>query len=110
MKNNFRDFLEIGKQEEAGGKDFKRSPFNSSISYRLGRLSYRYNNCPKKQILIEELTCFFEEQQNSFLPNYVVLSLRLKYSHKLLKKVMLQLGYRIPVKPNCNRLIAWRVD
>lgn len=106
-KNEVLDFYQMGIEDERDhGKKFVTDIFNLSPMYRIGRLTERYKNCPKKTKLLTEL--LFEFEKHEFFPNLIDIFLDGKYSHRLLKKVLFELGYRIPASPQCAHFHAWR--
>lgn len=80
---------------------------NLSIFYRLGFLYANSTNKPKRRKLIRELQREFSFY-NVELPNLVDICLKEHYSHRLLKTTMDEIGYRIPVRPQCSGFHAWR--
>lgn len=82
---------------------------NLSVFYRLGLIYKKSENRPKTQSLIWELYKEFSFC-TSPLPNSYVIRLSGTYSHRLLKKIMKKIGYRISPKPNCSNFHAWRIN
>ena len=108
MENVAFTFYLMGQDDERKhGKKFISNIANLAPLYRLGRHKERYANCPQKSKLITELV--FEFEKHEFFPNLVDIFLDGKYSHRLLKKMMEELGYRIPASPDCAHFHAWRI-
>lgn len=112
MENVVSSFFQKGIDDEVKyGKKFTSSTLELYPMYRLGRLEERYKNCPTKKQLLEELSEQLEKYD--FSPNIIGLYVRNKYSHRLLRRVLLAMGYRIPSFPVVlipNRFFhAWRI-
>ena len=97
MQNVEYYFYKLGKIDERLNRKCVNGEYEISITYRLGRLTQRYSNCPTKLQLIHELYREFSYYEfNGSLPNLVVLCLDGHYSHRLLKTIVQGLGYRVP--------------
>ena len=101
-------FYELGQQDSLKFKRHVKATVeaDNSCFYRLGVLSVRYENCPTRLALVKELCREFSFY--SELPNLAVITLKNDYSHRLLKRVMDNLGYHIPVRPDLIGFNAWR--
>ena len=85
-----------------------------SLFYRLGILSEQFKNCPTKMAFLSELysnffrydrlpSCIFvvlnsdDSDINAYVPhpNEYTMFIKNKYSHKLMRRVLLRLGYTI---------------
>lgn len=102
-------YFELGKQDASKFKGHVKATVeaDNSCFYRLGVLSERYKDCPKRLSLIEEL--YREFSFYNELPNHVVITLKHDYSHRLLKRTMNNLGYHVPARPDFLGFNAWRV-
>ena len=111
MENVAMFFYSSGQDDERnrGTKPLVTVSNSLSAFYRLGVLSVRYRNCPTRIRLIVELCREFSLCKHNDLPNFLVISLEGHYSHRLLKQTMEEIGYHIPVKPDCVGFHAWRV-
>lgn len=107
MENGNSYFLKLGEKDERNPNNFVPLEHNLSIFYRIGRLTERYRNCPTKLQLLNELIHIFDSYEN--VPNFIDVFLKHHYSNRLLKVIMEELGYRIPVSPNCSHFHAWRM-
>lgn len=107
MKNVSLSFYEIGLDDEKiHGKNYFSNIAIFSPLYCIGRLEERYKGCPKKTQLLVELFFIFEKYE--FFPNLIDIFLDGNYSHRLLKGIMKELGYKTPSSPNCRHFHAWR--
>ncbi len=111
MENVAMFFYSYGQDNERnrGSKPLISVFNNISAFYRLGVLSEKYKNCPTRIRLINELCREFSLCKHQDLPNLLDISLEGHYSHRLLKQIMEETGYHIPVKPVCSSFHAWRV-
>lgn len=64
-----------------------------TLFYRLGVLSEKFKNCPKRLLLIEEL--YREFSKHSRLQNYTNILLRNHYSHRLIRNILKEINYHI---------------
>lgn len=79
-----------------------------SLYYQLGVLTERFQNCPTKLQLLEELKEEFS--QYYVLPNSLKLSLKNHYSHRLLKKMLNTISYyTLSKKPICSGFSVSRI-
>ena len=68
----------------------------TSCFYRLGSLSERHRNHPTRSALLFELTReFCYNCYSSELPNLITVQLNSHYSHRLIKTILDELGYRV---------------
>lgn len=111
MENVAMFFYQSGQDDERerGFNPLVTVSYDVSAFYRLGVLSVRYKNCPTRLRLVHELCREFSLCKHKDLPNLLDISLDGHYSHRLLKQVMEDTGYHIPVKPDCSGFHAWRV-
>ena len=80
---------------------------------QLNQLSKQFKDCPTKLQLIEELRSQLLKFGNLPLDNLPItlrLSLKTHYSHRLLKQIMLEIGYRVQPKPNCSGFVSHKIQ
>ena len=82
---------------------------------RLNKLSKQFENSPTKLQLIEELKLQLLEESKlqllefDNLPRILSVSLKNHYSHRLLKQIMLEIGYSVQHKPNCSDFVSFKI-
>ena len=82
---------------------------NFSALYRLGFLYETSSAKPRCALLIRELCREFTLMDED-LPNYIEISLIGKYSHRMLRRTLNSVGYRIPLgKIDSAEIHAWRI-
>ena len=72
--------------------------------YRLGRAKELFANNPSRLKLIDEIYDFF--CKNHFPQGRIYFSTLNHYSHRLIKKVFFELGYKVQNKPSCKKFYA----
>lgn len=77
------------------------------LFYRLGILTKEFENCPTRLQLINEL--YPQLCKLDCLPMTLILSLKNHYSHRLLKQVMLEIGYNVQPTPNCSNFASYKI-
>ena len=83
----------------------------TSCFYRLGSLSERHRNHPTRSALLFELTReFCYNCYSSELPNLITVQLNSHYSHRLIKTILDELGYRVSaMEKDFECFHVWRV-
>ena len=87
--------------------DFSEDAFAKKklFFYRMGYLSAIYMTKPTHLKLVDELYNYFLHKH--FPQNRILVSTAGHYSHRVLKKVFKDLGYRVQTKPNCERFYVY---
>lgn len=104
---------ESDERKRLNGERVSDFNFKNQLScfYRLGTLYERYQNRPTHRELLFELTReFCNNCHNSELPNLIWIELKKHYSHRLIKGVFDDLGYRVSaMEKEFEFFHAWRV-
>lgn len=113
MKNlSSNDLFNEGREDARANRGSRPNSVSQlSVFYRLGYLYSMSQRNPKRLKLIDELLREFSLCKSE-LPNYADFVLYGHYSHRMLRRTMDRLGYRIPPgegKINCSGFHAWRV-
>ena len=105
-------WFERGKSDERqkvpienGLKNFDsdKDPFakKNAFFYRMGRTRVLFENNPTRLDLLDEI--YDSLRDSTFPQGKIILSTRQHYSHRLLKRVFKELGYKVQAKPNCEK-------
>ena len=71
--------------------------------YRLGRAHIIFANNPTRLELLNEI---YDSLRETHFPSGKITFSTKHYSHRLLKKVFIELGYQVQTKPNCSNFYA----
>lgn len=89
--------------------DFEEDPFakKNVFFYRMGRARVLFENNPTRLELLNEI---YDSLRETHFPRGKITLSTNHYSHRLLKKVFVELGYRVQIKPNCEKFYVYPME